>query len=91
LKEARRYFFFAGLVFIAIGTGGIKANVGPFGAQQVDNLGPDAVQSFFNWFVKLRGLIKFLLYYAHVHFEQPNCIVWRKLFSIYVTDLDIVF
>lgn len=47
---ARKAYFFSGLVFVAIGTGGIKANVGPFGAQQVDDLGADAVQSFFNWF-----------------------------------------
>ncbi|XP_072018287.1 solute carrier family 15 member 4-like [Amphiura filiformis] len=43
------YFIFA-LVTIAIGTGGIKANVGPFGAQQLDNAGEKAVQIFFNWF-----------------------------------------
>ncbi|CAC5373164.1 SLC15A3_4 [Mytilus coruscus] len=48
--ETRRGFFISSLVLIAIGTGGIKANVGPFGAQQVENLGPQAVQSFFNWF-----------------------------------------
>ena len=48
-QEARKAYFFLGLVFVAIGTGGIKANVGPFGAQQVDDLGADAVQSFFNW------------------------------------------
>ena len=48
-QEARKAYFFTGLVFIAIGTGGIKANVGPFGAQQVDDLGSEAVQSFFNW------------------------------------------
>ncbi|XP_052070570.1 solute carrier family 15 member 4-like [Mytilus californianus] len=48
--ETRRGFFLTSLVLIAIGTGGIKSNVGPFGAQQVENLGPQAVQSFFNWF-----------------------------------------
>ena len=37
------------LVAIAIGTGGIKANVGPFGAQQLDDLGENAIQTFFNW------------------------------------------
>ncbi|XP_069122940.1 solute carrier family 15 member 4-like [Argopecten irradians] len=48
--ETRKAYFFMGLIFVAIGTGGIKANVGPYGAQQVQDLGPDAVQSFFNWF-----------------------------------------
>lgn len=48
--DARKAYFFLGLIFVAIGTGGIKANVGPYGAQQVQALGPEAVQSFFNWF-----------------------------------------
>jgi hypothetical protein len=43
--------YMIGLVFIAMGTGGIKSNVGPFGAYQVDDVGPEAVQTFFNWSV----------------------------------------
>lgn len=43
------YFAFA-LVMIALGTGGIKANVSPFGADQVEQDGARAVQAFFNWF-----------------------------------------
>ena len=32
-----------------IGSGGIKSNIGPLGAQQVECRGSQAVQSFFNW------------------------------------------
>ena len=42
-------FYIGGLCLVAIGTGGIKSNVGPFGAQQVEDMGRDAVQIFFNW------------------------------------------
>ena len=40
-----------GIAMIAIGTGGIKANIGPFGAQQLEERGypATAIQSFFNW------------------------------------------
>lgn len=68
--ETRRYFFFFGLVFIAIGTGGIKANVGPFGAQQVSNLGPDAVQSFFNWFYWFINAGALVAYSAVAYIQQ---------------------
>ncbi|XP_005095839.3 solute carrier family 15 member 4 [Aplysia californica] len=49
--DGQRALFFLGLVFVALGTGGIKANVGPFGAEQVETMGNEAVQSFFNWSV----------------------------------------
>ena len=49
-KTFKRGFFLCGLFLVAIGTGGIKANVSPFGADQVSNKGPKAVQTFFIWF-----------------------------------------
>ncbi|VDI82769.1 Hypothetical predicted protein [Mytilus galloprovincialis] len=48
-SNKRRGFYFSSLVLIVIGAGGIKATVGPFGAQQVENIGPKAVRSFFSW------------------------------------------
>lgn len=60
--EFRRIFYIGGLSLVAIGTGGIKSNVGPFGAQQVEDMGAEAVQVFFNWFywfINAGGLIAF--------------------------------
>lgn len=59
---ARLVYFVLALVMIAFGTGGIKANVVPFGADQVQHDGPRAVQTFLNWFfwfISLGGLLAF--------------------------------
>ncbi|KAJ7372472.1 hypothetical protein OS493_018979 [Desmophyllum pertusum] len=58
----RLVYFVLALVMIAFGTGGIKANVSPFGADQVYQDGPRAVQAFFNWFywfINIGSLIAF--------------------------------
>lgn len=47
--ETKRIYFGIALFLVAIGTGGIKSNVGPFGAQQLEELGEGAIRSFFNW------------------------------------------
>ncbi|XP_071829540.1 solute carrier family 15 member 4-like [Apostichopus japonicus] len=47
---AKLAYFAIALFLVAIGTGGIKANVGPFGAQQLEEFGEGAIRSFFNWF-----------------------------------------
>ena len=36
--------YISGLILVAFGTGGIKANVSPFGAEQISNRGPAAIQ-----------------------------------------------
>ncbi|XP_058959823.2 solute carrier family 15 member 4 [Pocillopora verrucosa] len=61
-RTARLVYFVLALVMIAFGTGGIKANVSPFGADQVQQDGPRAIQAFFNWFywfINIGSLIAF--------------------------------
>ncbi|KAL8587503.1 hypothetical protein ACOMHN_000909 [Nucella lapillus] len=61
--EWRRIFFLLGLALVSVGTGGVKANLGPLGAHQVQDLGPKAVHTFFNcyyWFVNTGAFIAFV-------------------------------
>ncbi|XP_046366557.1 solute carrier family 15 member 4-like isoform X2 [Haliotis rufescens] len=74
--EARRGFFLGGLAFVAIGTGGIKANVGPFGAQQLEKLGEAAVQSFFNWFYWFINAGALVAYSGVAYLQQNYSWAW---------------
>ena len=40
----KKVIYITGLFLVAFGTGGIKANVSPFGAEQIFNRGPAAIQ-----------------------------------------------
>ena len=66
-KEA---FLGISLLLISVGTGGIKANVSPLGADQIENEGPIIVQRFFDWFYWFIQLGSFLAYTAVVSVQQ---------------------
>ncbi|XP_038060271.1 solute carrier family 15 member 4-like [Patiria miniata] len=66
----KRGFFLFSLAVIAIGTGGIKSNVGPFGAQQLDDLGEGPVKSFFNWFYWFINVGSAVSFSAVVYVQQ---------------------
>jgi len=71
-KNMRLVYFVMALVMIAFGTGGIKANVSPFGADQVEKDGPRAVQSFFNWFYWFINIGSFIAFTVVVGVQQTN-------------------
>ena len=65
--SGRVVFFILALVLIAFSAGGIKATVSPFGADQLKQDGPRAVQTFFNyfyWFINIGALVAFTVVVA---------------------------
>ncbi|ELU04156.1 hypothetical protein CAPTEDRAFT_167732 [Capitella teleta] len=49
-EETCAWLVWLGLGIMAIGNGGVKANIAPFGADQVKMLGSTSTRGFFNWF-----------------------------------------
>ncbi|CAG5134168.1 unnamed protein product, partial [Candidula unifasciata] len=78
-QAGRRTIFIVGLVLIAIGTGGVKANVSPFGAEQVEYLGQEVVNSFFNWFYWITAVGSVIAYTGIAYIEQNISFVWGFL------------
>lgn len=68
----RLVYFAISLVLISFGTGGIKANVSPFGADQVQKDGPRAIQTFFNWFYWFINIGSLIAFTVVVWVQQKN-------------------
>ena len=80
LNEVSKWIFFAlSMLFISIGTGGIKANVSPFGAEQVQSLGQAAITVFFNWFYWFINVGSFISYTAIVYIQTKYSFFWGYL------------
>ena len=69
-ERARLLFFATALTTLAFATGGIKSNVSLFGADQNQQEGPRAVQTFFNWFYFFINLGSFLALTVVVWVQQ---------------------
>ena len=86
----RLVYFGIALAMIAFGTGGIKANVSPFGADQVENQGPRALQTFFNWFYGVISIGSLIALTVVVYVQQKNvfygyCITAGTMFLAIIT------
>ncbi|PFX24403.1 Solute carrier family 15 member 4 [Stylophora pistillata] len=69
---ARTVYFVVALGIISFCTGGIKANVSPFGADQVKQDGPGAVQTFYSWFYWFINIGALIAYTAVVWLQQTD-------------------
>lgn len=58
------------LTLIAIGAGGIKANVSPLGADQIEHEGPETVSRFFSWFYCLLQASTLFAYTIVTYIQQ---------------------
>ncbi|XP_076459423.1 solute carrier family 15 member 4-like [Babylonia areolata] len=87
----KRAFYLLGLVFVCIGTGGIKANVSPFGALQVQDVGPKAVQTFFNWFYWFVNAGALIAYVGVAAVQQNISFAWGYTIPFISMLLAIIF
>lgn len=74
-------FLTVSLILIAIGTGGIKANVSPLGADQVKHEGKEKIQKFFDWFYWFIQVGSLIAFTAVVYVQQEESFFYGYLIT----------
>ena len=80
--SSKEGFLGVSLILIAIGTGGIKANVSPMGADQVKEQGEQMVQKFFDWFYWFIQIGALLAYTVVVYVQQEVSFFYGYLIAV---------
>ena len=81
--SSKEGFLAVSLILIAIGTGGIKANVSPMGADQVEHEGPEMVQKFFDWFYWFIQIGAILAYTVVAYIQQHIFFFYGYLITVF--------
>ena len=75
------------MLFVAIGTGGIKSNLSLMGADQVNDEGPEMVRKFFDWFYWFIQVGSLLAYTVVAYVQQDISFFYGYL----ITSVSIAF
>ena len=89
-NASRLVYFAIALVTTALGTGGIKANVSPFGADQVKQEGPRAIQTFFNWFYFFSNLGSLVAFTVVVWIQQVYSLFYGYIITAVTKLLTVI-
>ena len=85
-----KVFYITGLFLVAFGTGGIKANVSLFGAEQVSYRGLAAIEDFFRWFYWFTNIGGFLAFTFVVYIQQNVSFFYGNLIPAFSLILALI-
>ncbi|XP_071954266.1 solute carrier family 15 member 4-like [Antedon mediterranea] len=72
----QRILYISALSLVAIGSGGIKTTVAPFGVQQLEDLGDGVIQTYFNWYYWFINIGSIIAYTIVVYIQQEISFAW---------------
>ncbi|XP_059149306.1 solute carrier family 15 member 4-like [Physella acuta] len=75
-QTGKSVVYLLGIFLLTLGTGGVKANISPFGAEQLESLGDGAVRSFFNWYYWVINIGALVAYSGVAYIQQNVSFTW---------------